>query len=113
MGVKAHGGELAATVTQAPMAGIRLAGNNLIHATTRSTILKQNKGTMTSWVASERGGLIGKRLTYELVVDGQPMRGIMEVYVSAPHIITMEAKLPVDAPTDAEERFFRSLVAAK
>lgn len=111
--VPVKGGEMSATVTSAPVVAIRLAGESLIHTTTRGTVLKQRKGTMTSWTPVSRGGLSGRRLTYEVTVDGVAMQGTMEVFVQSPHILTLDALVPAGTPAADVERFFRSLVVAR
>jgi hypothetical protein len=107
--VEAYGGRLSANATVAPSMAIRIAGHDLIHVTTRDTILRAHGGKRTSWESVKRSGFEGRRLTYEAVVDGAPMKGTMEVFVFDTYIVTFDALLPLDAPKHAADRFFRSI----
>lgn len=107
--VHAFDGVLTANATVVPSMAISMAGPDLIHITTRDTILRKVGGRKVGWEPVTRSGVAGRRLTYTVERDGVVLQGTMEVYVFSPYIVTFDALLPPEAPPDAAERFFRSI----
>lgn len=107
--IEAFGGILSANATVTSTWAIKFAGHDLIHTTTRDTVLRQCKGKQTAVRKLERSGIPGRRYEYKLRRNGQDLVGIIEVYVFEQYIVTFKSELPPGAPAGTAEAFFSSI----